>query len=287
MSLPPFDFHRAGSLEEAFELKSQYGDDARYLSGGTALVLFMRTQVLQPSALIALDFLANKKNITVEGGHIRIGAGVTHAEIASSMLVKAHCPLLADTCSHVATPRVRNVATIGGNLANANPHQDPPITLIALGAEVVAQSRSKVRRIATEDFFVDYYESCLGPDEIVIGIDVPLASPSARSRFIKFLPRSADDYATVNVAVSATMNGSVIADIRIAVGSMGPVPIRARAAEQILMGRAPSDEAIMEAAAVATEDAEPELDSRGSPEYKKHVAPVIVERAIRDVTRHE
>ena len=88
MSLPPFDFHRAGSLEEAFELKSQYGDDARYLSGGTALVLFMRTQVLQPSALIALDFLANKKSITVEGGHIRIGAAVTHAEIASSMLVK-------------------------------------------------------------------------------------------------------------------------------------------------------------------------------------------------------
>src|SRR3546814_421536 len=129
MTFPAFEFHRAGSYEEAFALRSRYGEEARYIAGGTALALLMRAQLLYPSALLGIGGLPGQRELACEDGCLRIGAGMRHAELAASAEMKRLLPALAETFAQVATPRVRNMATVGGNLAHANPHQDPPVTV--------------------------------------------------------------------------------------------------------------------------------------------------------------
>jgi carbon-monoxide dehydrogenase medium subunit len=283
--LPAFEFHEARSFDEAYDCWGRYGEDARYVSGGTALMVLMRVQMARPAALISIGRLPGMRGVTRESGTIRIGAATPHAELAACELLRRELPVLAETFHHVATPRIRNVGTIGGNLAHAYPSQDPPVTLRALGARVVAQGPGGERRIPLDDFFVGWFETSLRPGEILTAVEVPLPRAGHRAAFIKFLPRSAEDYATVNVAVSLRRESDRVADPRIVIGAMGPTPIRAREAEALVAGQAP-DEARLElagkAAAAATQ---PLRDSRGSPEYKKRIAPVIVARAIRAAWR--
>jgi aerobic carbon-monoxide dehydrogenase medium subunit len=281
MSLPRFEFHDAASYDEAFDLWSRYDDEARYISGGTALVLLMRAQLLQPAALISIGRLPGMRGVARENDVVRIGAATTHAELAGSPLLREELPTLADTFSHVATPRVRNVATVGGNLAHANPHQDPPVTLMALDASVIARGPMGERRIALDDFFLGYFESSLEPGEVLTAIEVPVPRQGLRSAFIKYLPRSAEDYATINVAVTLRRDGDRVADPRIVIGSMGPTPVRAVEAERLLAGHEPDEKRLSLAGAAAAEATDPVLDSRGTPEYKRRIAPVVVARAIR------
>lgn len=281
MSLPRFEFHDAASYDEAFDFWSRYGEEARYIAGGTALVLLMRAQLLQPAALIGIGGLPGMRGIVRENGVIRIGAATTHAELARSPLLREELPTLADTFSHVATPRVRNVATVGGNLAHANPQQDPPVTLMALDASVIARGPMGERRIALDDFFLGYFESSLEPGEVLTAIEVPIPRHRLGSAFIKYLPRSAEDYATINVAVTLRRNGDRVEDPRIVIGSMGPTPVRAVEAERLLAGHEPDEKQLNLVGAAAAAATDPVLDSRGTPDYKRRIAPVIVARAVR------
>jgi carbon-monoxide dehydrogenase medium subunit len=285
MSLPRFDFHEPDSLDALFALRARYGEDARYVSGGTALVLLMRAQLLQPSALLSLRRIPGLTGVTRAPGALRIGAAMTHRDLAASPLLREELPTLSETFAHVATPRVRNIATIGGNLAHANPAQDPPVMLLALGAAVVARGPAGERRIPLDEFFVDYLETALDPTEILTAVEVPVSRPGLGSAYIKYLPRSADNYATVSVAVTLRGLEGRVAEPRIVVGSMGPTPIRAKEAERLLAGEVPEEAllaAVGEAAAAATD---PDHDSRGTPEYKRRIAPAIVARAIRQAWR--
>jgi carbon-monoxide dehydrogenase medium subunit len=281
MSLPRFAFHEPDSLDELFALRRKYGEEARYISGGTALVLLMRAQLLHPSALLSLRRIPGLSGIGRVDGAIRIGAAMTHAELAASPLIEEAFPTLSETFAHVATPRVRNIATVGGNLAHANPAQDPPVTLRALGASAIALGPSGERRIPLDAFFLGYLETALDPFEVLAAVEVPVPRPGLGSAFIKYLPRSADDYATVSVAVALRRSGDRVAEPRIVIGSMGPTPIRATDAERLLSGQVPDAarlEAVGEAAAAMTD---PDHDSRGTPAYKRRIAPVIVARAVR------
>jgi carbon-monoxide dehydrogenase medium subunit len=182
----------------------------------------------------------------------------------------------------VATIRVRNMATVGGGLAHADPNQDPPPALIALGATVKASSASGSRVLPLDSFFTDYYETVLNPDEIITELFIPRLPPNSGAAYLKFLPRTADDYATVSAAAVLTLDKTSknVADVRIALGSVGTTPIRATAAEDVLRGQPLKTEAFAEAGEKAKEAVDPISDFRGSAGYKKEMAAVFVRRAL-------
>ncbi len=280
MSLPDFSYRHAADFDDAFALRARDGADARYFSGGTALMLLMRAGLLHPVSLIGVRGLPGMRGIAHASGVIRIGAATPHAELAASPLLKELLPTVAETFDHVATRRIRNVGTVGGNLAHANPHQDPPVTLTAFGATVIARGPGGERRIALDDLFVDYFQTSLAAEEILTAIEIPVPPAGSGSAFIKFLPRSADDYATVNVAVCLQRDGDRATAARIVVGSMGATVLRSAEAEALLTGGAIDAARLERVSIAAVADADPELDSRGTPAYKRRVAPVIVRRAI-------
>jgi carbon-monoxide dehydrogenase medium subunit len=202
--------------------------------------------------------------------------------VESTPRLRRRLPLLTETYHHVATIRVRNMATVGGGLAHADPNQDPPPSLIALGATVKATSADGSRVIPLDDFFTDYYETVLKPDEIVTEIFVPKMSANSAGAYLKFLPRTADDYATVSAAAVLTLDKThkTITDVRIALGSVGVTAIRATAAEALLRGQPVKTEAFAEAGEKAKEAVDPVSDFRGSAAYKKEMAGVFVRRAL-------
>jgi carbon-monoxide dehydrogenase medium subunit len=190
--------------------------------------------------------------------------------------------MLTETYHHVATIRVRNMATVGGGLAHADPNQDPPPALIALGATVKATSASGSRVLPLDGFFTDYYETVLNPDEIITELFIPKLPANSGAAYLKFLPRTADDYATVSAAAVLTLDKTLknIVDARIALGSVGTTPIRATAAEDALRGQPLKAEAFAEAGEKAKEAVDPISDFRGSAGYKKDMAAVFVRRAL-------
>ena len=278
-----FVFHQATGLDHAFSLLADYGDDARLMSGGTALVLQMKQRFSQPGHVIGLRRIPGLDIIEeTEDSGIRIGGLCTQRQVENHPLVSERLPLVAGAYRHVATPRIRNMATVGGGLAHGDPNQDPPPALIALGASVVLSSANGGERIVpAEELFVDYFETDVHPGEIITGLVVPPAPTGSGAAYLKFLPRTADDYATVSVAAVVTPDAAGnCGDIRIVLGSVGLTPIRATAAEEVLRGQPLTDEAIREAAATVPDAVDPLDDHRGSAEYKREMAEVFTRRAI-------
>jgi carbon-monoxide dehydrogenase medium subunit len=231
---------------------------------------------------VSLRSVRALNGVAEKNGGIAIGGATTHRSVEGSPLVKRRLPVLAETYHHVATVRVRNMATVGGGLAHADPNQDPPPTLIALGASVKAASADGNRIIPLEDFFTDYYETVLKPEEIITELYVPRLPANSGAAFLKFLPRTADDYATVSAAAVVTLDKSKksFAEVRIALGSVGTTPIRAREAEAVLRGQPVKAEALAEAGEKAKQAVDPISDFRGSAAYKKEMAGVFVRRAL-------
>lgn len=276
-----FEYRAPDTLDELLADLDQLGDDARLIAGGTALVLLMKQRLLQPAVLLSLKRLPRLAAIEREDGRLRIGAAATHRQIENNPRVREHLPTLAETLRRVATPRVRNQATLGGNLAHADPNQDPPPALIALGASVRLRSSIGERELPVDELFVDYYETALQPGEVLTDILVPLPAAGAASSFLKFLPRTADDYATVSAAASLRLEDGRCRDVRLALGSAGPTPIRARAAESALEGQAPTEDSLRAAAAAVRDAVDPLTDIRGSAEYKRDMAQVFAYRALK------
>lgn len=278
----PFEYRTPKNLKEVHANLKEFGTDAKLIAGGTALVIMMKQRLVHPSCLVSLRDLRGLNAIELKDGGLRIGGLATHREVESSPLVRRRLPMLAETFHHVATIRVRNMATVGGGLAHADPNQDPPPTLIALGATLKAVSPNGSRVIPLDEFFTDYYETSLKPDEIITEVFVPRLAANSAGAYLKFLPRTADDYATVSAAAVLTLdkNKKTISDVRIALGSVGTTPIRATAAEAVLRGQPVKAEGFAEAAEKAKEAVDPISDFRGSAGYKKEMAGVFVRRAL-------
>ncbi|MAN94721.1 MAG: xanthine dehydrogenase family protein subunit M [SAR202 cluster bacterium] len=276
-----FEYHAPTSLDQVFDLLDKYGDDSRVMAGGTALVIQMKQRLSQPGHVIGMRRVGSLNAIESTPEGLRIGALCTQRQIENSELVGKEVPLVADTFRKVATPRIRNMATIGGGLVNGDPNQDPPPSLIALGASAVMTSKSGDRVVLLEEFFIDYYETDVQPGEILTNVMVPHAPAGSGSVYLKFLPRTADDYGTVNVAavVSKEQDG-MCKDVRIVLGAAGVTPIRAKDAEDALRGKPLTDENIRAAAVLVKDAVDPLEDFRGSADYKTDMAEVFARRAV-------
>jgi carbon-monoxide dehydrogenase medium subunit len=276
-----YDYHESTSVPEALEMLTRYGEDAHLVAGATAFTLLWRQGLLRPGHVIGLRRVASLSGITSAGGGLVVGATVTHRAIERSADVARYCPALTRTFASVATVRVRNQATLGGNLAHADPAQDPPPMLMALGASVVATSASGERTIPIDELFVDVFTTSLRPDEILTAVRFPALAPGTRATYLKFLPQTADDYATVSVAAMLRLaDDGTVADVRIALGACGPTPVRAGSVEAALKGARPDARRIADAAARVDADIEPFDDVRGSSSYKRDMARVWTERAL-------
>ena len=276
-----YDYHEPESVAEALDLLARHGDDAHLVAGATAFTLLWRQGLLRPGHVIGLRRIAALGGISGSSGGLVIGATVTHRAIEHSAEVERFCPAITRTFASVATVRVRNQATLGGNLAHADPAQDPPPMLMALGAEVVATSTQGDRVIAVDDLFVDVFTTSLRGGEIITSVRFPALAPGTRATYLKFLPQTADDYATVSVAAALRLaNDGTVADVRVALGAAGPTPRRARSVEDALRGSRPGATRIADAAAHVDADIEPFDDVRGSAGYKREMARVWTERAL-------
>ncbi|MSQ28363.1 MAG: xanthine dehydrogenase family protein subunit M [Dehalococcoidia bacterium] len=281
--MPEMEYVEPSSLSEVFDAFDRYGEDGRLIAGGTGLINLMKQRLVQPAALIALRKLSGSLGtITSENGSVRLGALVIHRQLEASPVVKQHIPLVAEAFGHVATIRIRNIATIGGGLAHGDPNLDPPSTYLALDAMVRIASRSGSRDVPIGEFYKDYYETAVQPGEVVTDLIVPNQPAGAGTAYIKFLPRTADDYATVSVAAVVTLSAdkSRFQDVRIALGSVGSTHIRATAAEDLLKGRQVSPASLKSAAATVAEAVDPLTDVRGSGDYKRDMAVVWTRRAL-------
>ncbi len=277
-----FDYHSPSTLAETFELLARHGDDAHLMAGGTALVLLLQQGLVQPGHVIGLRDVPQLQGMhRLDDSGLRIGALTTHRQAERSADVAAYCPALADTFARVATVRIRNQGTVGGNLAHADPAQDPPPMLIALGGSAVVASSAGERRIPLDEFFVDYFETALQPGEVLVACELPALAAGTRVTYKKFLPRTQDDYATVSVAAALRLGeDAVCADVRIALGAAATTPIRARRVEQALRGQRLTPDAIKEAAALVRDEVDPLDDLRGSAGYKREMARVWTQRAL-------
>ncbi len=275
-----FIYHAPTSLDEALSLLEQYGEDARPIAGGTAMVNLLKQNLVFADHLVGLGKVPGLRGISRSNGDLRIGALTKHREVEHSADVASAAPLLAETYSRVATVRIRNMATVGGGLTHADPAQDPPPALMALGARVVLASPGGTRELPVEDLFVDYYETALQPGELLTEVIVPAQPPDARAVYLKFLPRTEDDYATVAVAAMARVENGVCADVRVALGAVAPTPVRATAVEAALEGQPVTADAIRSAAEAVAGQVDPLADFRGSSDYKRDMAVVFTRRAL-------
>jgi aerobic carbon-monoxide dehydrogenase medium subunit len=277
-----FDYLEPESLGEALTLLERHGDEARAIAGGTSLVIMMRQRLLMPKVVISLARIPNFDRITFdERDGLRIGAGARHRDIELSPIVKQHYPLLHETFRKVAQPRIRNMGTVGGNLAAGDPLTDPGASLIALDAEVTLAGSKENRTIALEEFFVDYYQTALNPGELLTEIRVPPPKRPGWSH-IKFTPRSIEDFATVGIAITLDAKNGVCEDVRMGLNSVASTIVRPKRAEQVLRGQPINDARLREMGEIAATEVDPMDDNRGSAEYKREMVKVLIRRAAQD-----
>lgn len=272
---------RPESLDEAIDTLERYRDGAALLAGGTSLMLLRRQGLIRPAAYIDLDRVSGLTRI--EGhpdGAIGIGAMCTLSAIESAPLVRAAHPALVAAIHQVATVRIRNQATIGGNLVHADPAQDPPPILIALDAEAEIAGPRGRRRVPLESFFVDMFETVVEPDEILVAVRIPALGPASAATYVKYLPRTVDDFATVSVAARLDRHPDGSLDARLALGSVGATPIRVHEAEAAMRNSDPQAPDIEAAAAAVRDSIHPVDDARGSTDYKREMASVWTRRVL-------
>ena len=277
-----FDYQEPTTLKKAFGLMEKHGDDARVIAGGTSLIIMMRQRLLMPKVVISLGRIPKFDRITYNSKEgLRIGAGARHRDIELSPAVKKHYPLLHETFRKVAQPRIRNMGTVGGNLAAGDPLTDPGASLIALDAEVALTNSKGQRTLRLDEFFIDYYQTAMEPGELLTEIHVPPPERPGWSH-IKFTPRSIEDFATVGVAITLQAHNGTCEDIRIGLNSVASTIVRARKAEEVLRGKPITDAALKEMGEVAATECDPTDDNRGSAEYKFDLVRVLVPRAAQE-----
>jgi len=275
-----FEYYAPATAEEAIGLLQQLGPEAKILSGGMSLIPLMRLRLAAPRQVIDINRITGLAEIEETDGFLTIGALTREAELEASELVRAKYPILAATAAVIGDPLVRNRATVGGNLAHADPANDHPATMLALGAEVVATGPTGERRIPITSFFTGFFATALAPDEILTAIRVPIPPPRSGGAYVK-LERKVGDFATAGVAAQLTLGGEDVCEqVRIGLTNVGSIPIEARQAEEVLRGKRPEPEVIRQAAQLAAEASDPSTDLRGSVEYKRDLVRVLTVRAL-------
>jgi carbon-monoxide dehydrogenase medium subunit len=275
-----FDYYRADSVREAQQLLQQ-NRGAKILAGGHSLIPLLKMRLATASALIDIGRIGELKGITVDHGRIRIGALTTHAELASSHALKSACPMLAEAAAHIGDPQVRNLGTIGGNIAHADPASDLPTVLLALDANITATGPSAARTIAAGDFFQGMMSTALGEDEILTSVDIPSRQAGQGMAYAKFT-HPASRYAVVGAAAIVSVDHGVCQSARVAIGGLVPAAIRARSVESAIAGQRLSAETIDRAAQLVVGELGDEIlaDIYASAEYRKAMAVVFVKRAL-------
>ncbi|HWH99351.1 MAG TPA: xanthine dehydrogenase family protein subunit M [Propionibacteriaceae bacterium] len=273
-----FDYKAPTSLDEALQLLSEGGDDAKIIAGGQSLLPVLKLRLAAPELLIDLAKIDSLKGIRDDGDAIVIGAMTSHYEVVRDPLVAEHASLIARCVETVADPQVRHRGTFGGACSHADPASDIPAPTLALDAELVIAGPGGQRTVAAADFFQDFFTTAVGDDEILIKVRVPKYTGwgSAYEKFV----RVAQQWAIAGVAATVRTEDGTIAEARIGLTNMGPTPIRARAAEQALVGVAVEPDAIAGALTGIAEGTAPPTDLNGDPEYRRHLASILGRRAV-------
>jgi len=275
-----FHYHSPSTLAEATVLLGRHGDEAKILSGGQSLIPLMKLRLASPGHVVDINQIPGLAYIQETDGVLRIGALVRESDLEESGVIRTRYPILSDTTRTIADPLVRNLATVCGNLAHADPANDHPATMLALDAEVVAVGPAGERRIPLASFFTGPFATTLSADEILTEVRIP--TPPARSggAYLKF-ERKVGDFATAAVAAQVTLNPDGACE-RAGIGltNVGPVPIRARKAEGWLQGKPLEERTLKEAARLAAEESQPITDFRGPAEYKRDLVRVLTVRAL-------
>jgi carbon-monoxide dehydrogenase medium subunit len=275
-----FDYHAPKTLDEAIALLGKLRDSAKILAGGQSLIPAMRFRLASPECLVDLNKIPELAHLEERADHLAIGALVReHALEHSPAIAKAY-PLLLDAAKVIADPLVRNKATVGGNLAHADPANDHPAVMLAYGAQIVARGASGTRTIAIDDLFTGLFETSLAPGEILTEIRIPRPAPHSGGAYLK-IERKVGDYAVAAVAVQLTLAADKIAAIRIGLTNVSPIPARARHAEAALLGHAPSDAILEQAGQAAAAECNPSADLRGDVDYKRDLVRVLIKRTVR------
>jgi len=272
-----FDYVRPTSVDEAVAALVAGGEDAKVLAGGQSLMPVLRLRMAAPSVVVDCSRIDEMRGIREEGDAIVIGAGTTHHAVMSSALVQQHLSLLAKATASVADPQIRHRGTLGGALAHADPAGDQPAAAAALDASFTIAGPGGRRTVGASDFFVDYFTTAVGPDEVLV--DVRLPKRTGWGAHYEKLNRTAQAWAIVGVAATVRMDGGRIAEARVGLTNVAPTPVRARSVEAALVG-AGDAAAIAAAAQAAAEGTSPTSDQHADAEYRQHLARVLTARAV-------
>jgi len=274
-----FDYEVAESVDHAIELLGQHGDEAKILAGGHSLLPIMKLRLAAPALLVDLGRLEDLKYVRDEGDHIAIGAMTRHSDVEADPILQEHCGLLSYTASLVGDPQVRHRGTIGGSISHGDAASDLPSALLALEGTFVVKGPGGERTVAAGDFFQDYLQTDLAPDEVLTEIRVPKLGQNAGWSYKKF-NRRAQDWAVVGAAAVVERSNGSISSARIGLTNMGSTPLRATAAEGTLSGADASS--VAEATSSADEGTSPASDIAASAEYRRHLARVLTRRAVEE-----
>jgi carbon-monoxide dehydrogenase medium subunit len=279
MKPPPFEYHRASSVKETVSLLARYGAEAKVLAGGQSLLPMMKLRLARPAVLVDVNRVREAAYVRRSNGAVAFGALARLAELESAE-VRAACPMLADIARHIGHPPIRHRGTVCGSLAHSDPAAELPVLALALDADLVATGPQGDRIIPATDFFVTYLTTALAPEEILTEARFPTLEPGAGWAFTE-LARRPGDFAIVAAAVAlAADDGGTITKARVALGAVADRAIRSPAAEAALVGQAGSREVFAAAAAEAARPLDPPSDVHGSGAYRRHLARVLVERAL-------
>ena len=275
-----FEYHAPATIEEALSLLERYGDEGKILAGGQSLIPLMKLRFASPRALVDLNRIEGLDSIGEDDGHLAIGALVRHKDCERSEALRGRYGVLGDAAPQISDPIVRNLGTVAGSLAHADPQGDWGSALLAAGAHVEAVGLGGTRTIPLDELFQGPFTTSLEPTEIITSVRVPDPGPRAGGTYLK-LERKVGDFATVGVAVHLSLSNGTVERAGIALTAVGPQNTRARAAEERLAGAVLDDDTIREAAELAAEAAQPRSDHRGSADYKRSVVRVFTERGLR------
>jgi len=275
-----FEYFKPNNIDEAISLLNGYGEDAVILAGGQSLIPLMNLRLARPKYIIDINKIAELSYIKDTNGGLSIGALTRHREIEKSDIIKSKYPILSKTVSLIGNPQIRNWGTIGGSISHADPAGELPTLLLALNGKVKVVGNQGEREIDGDDLFLGYLTTSMEKTEILREVYIPEISPKMGWEFVELTKRS-HDFAIVSVAVLMSIdNAGKCNDVRISLGGVGSMPVRAKGAEEFLLDKAINDDSINEAANIASEEAEPESDIHASAKYRKEMVKVFVNRGL-------
>ncbi|PVG84619.1 carbon monoxide dehydrogenase [Nocardioides gansuensis] len=273
-----FDYVAPATVEEALAALAEHGDDAKLIAGGQSLLPVLRMRLNAPEMVVDLGRIESLRGVSDDGDAILVGAMTTHAEVGVDPLVAEHAALVAKAITHLADAQVRHRGTFGGALAHADPAGDLGAPVLALGGEFLVAGPGGTRTVAADDFFVDYFTTAVGEDEILTGVRLPKHTGWG-AHYEKFV-RIAHQWPIVAVAAAVRLDGDTIAEARVGLTNMGSTPLRARAVEEALAGQPATEDAVRRAAELAVEGTNPPSDLNGDADYRRHLAKVLTRRAV-------